>query len=342
MSPEPVHQSRRTAMGKSFVAFAIAAGLLLAYGAPGASAAQTPGPCVPLESQSWWNEGAALPFPGDMQHVHAGACFPYKQVISGNYTLDVVVKMHNEQGRYLVQVRIDDDTDQDAQRRFSAPAPNLLCSSVDCTFVVPVTVPTGQLRTGMHEWRVAAATAPQPSNSDRVAERNLATSGWQVCIRSCSGRTPANDRMEARGWYRTATPSGLQEIGYDNVTWGWQSSHDAEFPWSRTTGSYVPVSGTWQPPLWLHNGASGSDVEPVVRSRCWVDPDFHGGHAGTPVLDRSGSFQGRLSIDTTQLGNGLHRLVCAAGGSEDGFLDGVFAIPFMVDNGPLGILPPLP
>jgi hypothetical protein len=299
---------------------------------PAASqAAQTPGPCVPLESQSWWKETPLLPFPGDMQHVHVGACFPYKQVISGNYVLAVTVKMHNEQGRYLTRVRIDDATDQDSDHRYSRQL-KYYCGQADCQFVVELVVPTRSLPAGMHEWRVAASTAPRPSNSRSVPEHNLATSGWPVCIRSCSGRTPAVNRTEARGWYRTA-PNLFDHQGYVSATWGWSSSHDAEFPWDPGTGTYRPITGVWYPPIWLHSGASDSDVEPVTRSRCWVDPDFHHGITGGIALNQLGPFQGRVAVDTrVWIPNGLHKLVCAAGSSEDGFLDGVFVIPFRVAN----------
>jgi hypothetical protein len=298
-----------------------------------ARAVQTPGPCVPLESQSWWQESGPRAFPGDSQHVHVGACFPWRQVISGTYTLDVVVKMHNEQGRWLTQVRIDDATTQNpGGTRYLAPPPHFQCLEVDCAFTTSITIPTSSLRAGVHEWRVGANTAPVDSTSSSVAERNLATSGWPVCIRSCSGAAPANRNTEFRGWYRTATPSGRQVVGYNVSRFGWASSHDAEFPWAN--GAYRPVSGVWQPPIWIKNGSSEGDTEPVTRVRCWVDPDFHHGISGTPVLDAAGSFQGRLSIDTTAFSNGVHALVCAASSDEDGILDGVMRLPFEVNNPP--------
>jgi hypothetical protein len=311
-----------------------------ALASPGARAAQTPGPCVPLESQSWWQENGPPAFPGDSQHVHVGACFPHRVVISGPYTLDVAVKMHNEVGRWLTEVRIDDGTKQSSDRRFSAPTPHFQCLSTDCTFATSITVPTDSLRSGTHEWRVAANTSPVDSLAGNVPEKNLATSGWPVCIRSCSGTTPANANTQFRGWYRTATPSGLQVVGYNVVRFGWAAAHDAEFPWAA--GSYRSVSGLWQPPIQIQNGATSGDLEPITRSRCWIDPDFHHGLSGTPVLDAAGPFQGRLSIDTTTLSNGVHALVCAAGSDEDGILDGVMRLPFEVNNPPPLPLPPLP
>jgi hypothetical protein len=325
---------------KRFLLAAALAFVASAIASPSAGAVQTPGPCVPLESQSWWQETGPPAFPGDSQHVHVGACFPWRQVINGTYTLDVVVKMHNEQGRWLREVRIDDATTQNpGGTRYQAPTPHFQCLAIDCTFTTSVTVPTNSLSTGTHEWRVAASTAPVESNSGTIVEKNLATSGWPVCIRSCSGTAAANKNTEFRGWYRTATPSGLQVVGYNVSRFGWTSSHDAEFPWAN--GAYRPVSGVWQPPIWIKNGSSDGDTEPVTRSRCWVDPDFHHGHAGTQVLNAPGPFQGRLSIDTTTLSNGVHALVCAAGSDEDGVLDGVMRLPFEVSNPVLpGPLPP--
>lgn len=306
----------RTALAVSIFA------LMLSF-APSANAAG----CVPVESQSWWTpQSSPLPFPGDMQHVHAGACFPYKQVLTGSsYTLEVTAKMHNEAGRWLNYVRIDDATDQDPQKRYSVSV-HEQCQVADCTYVVPVTVPIGSLPTGMHEWRVGVSSSPVDSSATTF-NRNLATNGWQVCIRSCSGRTPANNNFEGRGWYMNEFSTSFHE-GYDVVTW---NGTDAEFPWNPATGAYRSISGVWTPPLSLHLGAHDLS-QTIDRSRCWVDPDFHHGSAGTQVLNAVGPFTGRLSIDTTQFLNGLHKLVCAVGTDEQGHLDGVQVFPFQVAN----------
>jgi hypothetical protein len=285
-----------------------------------------------LASQTWWDDGETLSG-GDTRHVHVEACFPLAPtVVSGNVTIDAIVKMHNEQGRYLTQVRIDVDSDQDAQRRYETPTGYPRCDTADCTFVVPVTVPTNTLRAGKWEFRVGASTTPQASNSSSIPNKSLATNGWQTCIRSCSGRTPANDRLTGRGWYRDA---GLRVRGYIEARFGWLSSHDAE----AAQAAYGTVSGTWCPPLRTQTGSQDGATEPVNRSFVSVDPDFHNGSPGHVYRDVPGTISERVCIDTTQLANGPHRLFWQAYTSNifTGQLWGAQVLPFTVANLPLPV-----
>jgi len=280
-----------------------------------------------LASQTWWDDGETLSG-GATRHVHAETCFPLAPtVVSGDVRLDVIVKMHNEQGRYLTQVRIDVDSDQDAQVRYSTPTGNPRCDAADCTFTVPVTVPTDSLGAGKWEWRVGAATAPLASNSDSVPNRSLATNGWQVCVRSCSGRTPANDRLAGRGWYRDDL---LIVRGYIEARFGWESGHDAE----AAQAAYGTVGGTWCPPLRTQVGSQGDGPEPVERSFVSVDPDFHHGSPGRVYRDVAGTIQERVCIDTTQLANGPHKLFWETYTSSifTGQLWGAQVLPFTVAN----------
>src|SRR5918999_4217295 len=90
----------------------------LGFAPPNASAAPDPVSCagypeprVFLESQAWWRGTPA----GDteIRHVHSGACFPYRQVLEGRVTFDVVTKMRNYEGWMLRFVRVQVASDQD-------------------------------------------------------------------------------------------------------------------------------------------------------------------------------------------------------------------------------------
>ncbi len=294
-----------------------------------------PEPRVFVESQSWWTDSDDVPPGGDMEHVHTGTCFPMDQTVSGNTTLDVVVKLHNSEGQSIKRVRVDVASNQDSQKRYETVPSGLRCDVPDCTFTVPVTVPTDQLGTGKWEWRVATEARPDPSSELRT---NLATSGWQTCVRSCAGRTPKNPRKEGRGWYRRADN---EVVGYVIGRFGWLAEHDAEYPWRR--GAFQPVAGLWQPPVSIQAGSQTGVSEPHEYSQAYIDPNFHNGSEGVKVLDQPGTFRGRLAVDTTTLPNGLHKLVlvAATGDTFAGELRGVHVIPFVVDNAPPPIIEPL-
>lgn len=86
--------------------------------------------------------------------------------------------------------------------------------------------------------------------------------------------------------------------------------------------------------------APGSGGARVTSHRAHIDPDFHTGSTGWVVKRGRGSFEGRLSIDTTQLANGLHKLVLVANARKiswrdrvaNGTSSGVQVIPFVVVN----------
>jgi len=276
-----------------------------------------------LESQGWWSDSETIA-DGDTQHAHSGACIPLSPtVVSGNLTLDVVSKLHNVQGFTLRRVKIQDATDQGGLADIAVVDPGTVCTEHDCTYVTTVTINTDALATGTHEIRVLTSIR-SPAAGNPVL---LASNGYQVCVRSCSGVTPeTTDNPEGRGWYQNEAG---QEIGYTVARY----DSLAAFP-------RQPVSGTWCPPIRIGRGYSG-DV-PQERSRVVVDPNFHAGDPGRTYLDVAGAFRGTVCIDTTQLVDGAHKLVIIAYSSATfaGQLWGVFVVPFTVANG--GSPPPPP
>ena len=83
--------------------------------------------------------------------------------------------------------------------------------------------------------------------------------------------------------------------------------------------SLIPytVSGTWTPQVRMDKGAGGIDVTTSFVS---IDPSFHAmpPYVGQVILDRSGPYKGAISIDTTKLSNGPHKLFIRAGAPCDG------------------------
>jgi hypothetical protein len=129
----------------------------------------------------------------------------------------------------------------------------------------------------------------------------------------------SRDSVAARGWY--------EGFGYTNATYG-------DFYCSAAPPT---VSGLWQPKASMAPGSGGVRV---TSYSAHVDPDFHAGSAGWVVARGRGSFEGRLSIDTTHLTNGPHKLVLVANarklsrhdGIANGTSSGVQVVPFVVAN----------
>lgn len=296
--------------------------------APDTAEAQVP--CVPVSEQSGWSDFEFTSY-GDAQHAHAEFCAPLNQVVTGVYPLDVTVKLHNTPGQVVKRVRMYPYRDGGSGTKVEVVDPRdeagnrLGCDTADCTHVVRLNVDTSKYSTGKWSWRVGVELAVNPAS---LNQRNLATGGINVCIRSCSGVTPADDRAEARGWYRDI--DGIVH-GYINSRWGWDASHDAEFPW---IGAYVPVGGTWCPPLRTLPGAQEGQPLTVEDSFVSIDPDFHHGSEGTVVLSQTGPVQQRVCVDTATLTNGVHKLFIRAHSTNgyDGETWGAFVVPFEVAN----------
>jgi len=301
---------------KRIILAALAALCVLAL--PAASLADDSGCAsgrVFLESQAWWTDSETLT-DGATEHAHSGVCFPLSPtVVSGQLTLEVVSKLHNASGQKLKRVRLQAATDQGGLKDVANVYPNLTCAATDCTFNTTLTINTDSLATGTHEIRVQTFAEKQTTGRPVL----LATTGYQLCVRSCAGVTPqATDSPEGRGWYRNA--SG-KELGYA------VARYDSLSAFPRQA-----VSGNWCPPVRFGRGYSGDT--PHERSRVVVDPNFHAGDAGRSYLDVAGAFRGNVCIDTTQLANSSHKLVLIAYSSAKfpGQLWGVFVVPFTVSN----------
>jgi hypothetical protein len=117
--------------------------------------------------------------------------------------------------------------------------------------------------------------------------------------------------VEGRGWYTGAN--------YANA--------------SIKSPPLTPVSGIWQPYVEMEKGAGGLTLTDHLAA---LDTDFHHGDRGVVVREGSGEFRGNLTIDTTGLTNGWHRLLLKANAfdSQAGSTNsGVLVIYFEVRNG---------
>jgi hypothetical protein len=151
----------------------------------------------------------------------------------------------------------------------------------------------------------------------------LSTDGWMLYV--TNGKTSIHTRYlapsmtEGRGWYGLPDTDGL---GYEVAR-------------LRSPLPTAPVAGTWRPEIETLPGAGPSS--PVTHTLATVDPSFHPmpPDRGKVQLDQAGPFRGFLSIDTTQLANGVHHLVIISSADHPdrgSTQSGVIAIPFTVDD----------
>lgn len=288
-----------------------------------------PEPRVFLESQGWWSAGRTTPG-GASVHIHVGVCFPqglaWNPDADGKVRLDFRIMLHNASNYKVARFRGGiaccdaipgggagfDDTTAETKALIASAMPN---GYVYLTKLLDV---HGAGSDGRKEARFTVDL-----RHGRTGRRSFQSSGWQSYVDNPDTTVVAHyrsrDTVTARGWY--------EGFGYTNATYG-----DV-----YCAGSPPTVAGVWTPKVKMAPGSGGARV---TSHRAHVDPDFHAGSPGWVVKRGRGSFDGRLSIDTTRLANGLHKLVLVANARKiswrdrvaNGTSSGVQVIPFVVSN----------
>jgi hypothetical protein len=288
-------------MRRLFLALAL---LTLGLAAP-ASAAPDPTTCtdyaeprVFLEAQDWWKP--TVSGTEDFGHVHLGICFPLGQPVAGTVHFDFKVQLHDNPG-LLTNVRIHllDGNGQNHQvvsvKVNQTAAQHCPATPDQCVWIIPVDLPTTVATTdGYANFRPAAIVTHPGSGGTK----QFAGAAWPLDLAN-GGRLVKNAisplRIAGSSWYQGAL------------------YNEAEFlsPLPAT------VSGMWTPLVAMHPGAGGIAVKHSFAS---IDPAFHNvpPYAGQVLLDRAGPFKGTLSIDTTQLANGPHKLFLRSDAPCDG------------------------
>jgi hypothetical protein len=264
----------------------------------------------PIEGQTWWWEPA---FGGDEEmnarHLHVGGCIPHRTTtLSGTVDFDLVVKMHNNPGTvyYLAVVFKTDSMEQSYSVN-----PGWKCPTVDCTFTRRISLPMSNFdKAGLQEIRFRA--------SDRQADLGTelrASVNTQAIIDNGKTVNPIDRQpyLRGKGWYT--------DFLYC----------EADYRTDITPMPTGPVSGTWTPVLRQVNHNAGD--APLTRHTVRVDPNIHGGHSGTFLVDAPGQREGPLAIDTTRLSNGDHKLMIHSEcETSEGINGGVLLVPFSVAN----------
>jgi hypothetical protein len=287
-----------------------------------------PEPRVFLESQGWWSAGKTMPGHASV-HVHVGLCFPqgvaWSPDADGKVRLDFRITLHNASNYRVARFRgsiacCDAIPGGGAGFDDTSPETKALIASAMPEGRVYLTK-TLDLHGARSDGRKEARFTVDLRNA-RTGRRSFQSSGWQSYVDNPDTTVAtdyrAGDSVTARGWY--------EGFGYTNSNYN-----------SYSAASPPTVSGVWTPKVKMAPGSGGARV---TSHRAHVDPDFHAGVAGWVVKRGWGSFEGRLSIDTTQLANGLHRLVLVANARKissrdrvaNGTSSGVQVLPFVVAN----------
>jgi hypothetical protein len=286
--------------------------LLLSIGAliaamlavPGpASAAPDPNTCtgypeprVFLEAQDWWMP----PGTEDFGHVHLGVCFPrVGERVAGTVHFDFVVQLHENPGT-LQYVRIhlldgNGGNHQIARVNVGESAADHCPASPDqCIWTIPVDLDTTEANTDGYLNFRGAAIVTHPGDG---GTKQFAGAAWPLYV---DNGGPTDDsisptRIAGSNWYQGANYEEAELLS----------------PLPET------VSGTWTPTVNMDAGAGGIDVASSFVS---LDPAFHAmpPDEGTVLLDQAGPYKGPVTIDTTDLSNGPHKLFIRAGAPCNG------------------------
>jgi hypothetical protein len=264
-------------------------------------------PRVSLETQDWWTRPGLL-VEGMSQHIHLATCFPVDQTLKGTVPFDIHVQLHMNPGVLtLVDLQVFGNGVSESQ---VAAKPNVTCPTAQCDLWYHIDYDTTKVPAdGALEFRFhAKVTSPDGTIG-------YTSSGWQAVLANGGGRSVQSYRkppwIEARGWY-TGTD-------YEN----------SRFTSPLPSG---PLQGSWTFNVSLAPGSGGTPVNHVLVS---VDPHFHFDPVdrGRVIFEKAGSYVGPITIDTTQLSNGVHRLFMRADSPiAAGTGSGIMAFNFTVNN----------
>ncbi len=283
---------------------------------------------VYLENQSWVSPQPAgeVPHPGDGQdgHIHVGTCYPLFQTLTGDtLSLDINFKLHNVPGdpQWLIVQAYGLNTDAIRVDKLGPWPFKDGCDVVDCQEWFHFDFPLDDVATS--GWtQIGIWYAVQLDSGIKWYNIN----NWSVFVDNGAPSDPTpleeTDRIGGDTWIQNSNGSNYSET--------WITSEF--FPWDSTTGEFVPVSGVWEPEV-----SFCCSYKPGTTGFATVDPAQHGQIPGTIVYDGPAQFDLPLSIDTTVLANGMHKLLLAScNPNVSGGLTqcGVLVVPFEVQNAP--------
>jgi hypothetical protein len=292
-----------------------------------------------LEGQSWWepqNGPASHPGTGKQGHIHIEGCVPIYQHFTGTETLgfDWTARVHNMPGelRYLVQ-KLYGEPNGTSLYKFGTDG--VRCPTADCVFQIHTDVDLSVAQySGLQALTIGAQVLNEPG-ADGERHAQMTSPYFPLYIDDNGGQPPVageldqarvmlNNRGLLGDTYYPSIPESYAQVGLAR----------ADLPYVESSLAPKPVSGTWTPRVFFEKDTAFA----------YVDPKLHASPVdlGLVVLDENisnNSFRD-LSIDTTRLENGWHRLLVgtcnldvAAGSPPDvGDHCGALVVRFQVAN----------
>jgi hypothetical protein len=319
--------------------------------APGQTQSCTgyPEPRVYLEGQSWWepqNGPASHPGTGKQGHIHVETCFPLYHHYSGSETVrfDYTVRLHNMPGQLLYMHQSLYGEDQtDTVVKFAEGG--LRCPTADCVYQITRTLDLSRAHySGLH----LVNPGPQVFNEPGLdGQRHTQMAIPYLPIYLDNGKPPPPAGSVAADWADAAERRGIMGDSYYPAS---QAGDYAQAALARKDMPYLEpglrpkvLSGVWRPRVFFEK----------TTGFAWVDPNLHGNppskgmvvHEGPGANGGANGFRD-LSVDTTRLSDGEHRLLIGTcnlnvpagemvnGQVERGDHCGTLVVRFLVDNTP--------
>lgn len=283
-----------------------------------------------VDFQSWWR-----PITGqngtDHGHIHVGACLPERETITGPFSVDIRMVLHD-----VGQVKVYSGST-------SPPYTSVVLKDDAVETTQTKLFETGWTCSGTCErWRTATID-PAVFTTDGQKEirfrffldvldgtstaRMTASGNWQFKLDRPNVTTvddhTRNAYLRGKGWY--SKPGSLSSGGYCEADFLSVPLPDA------------PVSGVWTPSVKMVWHGSVNDP-PVSSHEVRLNPDFHASPVAEGIILKQGSgeYNGPVTIDTTTLSNGRHKLflraVCNDQHNRGSAIHGILIVPFVVAN----------
>ncbi len=292
-----------------------------------------------VDAQSWWlpTEGAT-PSGTNHGHIHVGACVPERETVTGPFTLDIRMILHDpglqkvntgKTSTPYVSVVMKSSSAEKTQSKlyqtgWTCPTPGT-CTRWGKVRVDPSVFSTDGLKEA--RLRFFSDVADPAAGGTTATARMTASLNFQYTVDLSPTRTvrdvSRDPYLRGKGWY-SAPGSDLAEGGY------------CEAALMTVPVPNAPVSGTWSPAVKMVWHGDAEDP-PVTAHEVRIDPDLHANVPGLILRRAGGEYDGRISIDTTRLTNGTHRLFLRADCNDrhgrNSTTSGILIVPFEVNNG---------
>ena len=293
-------------------------------------------PRIPLESQTWWWRRLPSQTGTDFGHVHVFTCFPSQERVAGILEFDVRVILHENPSvleRLHIQGWPDADVDNSGTgceyisgNLWCADEVSLVCKTDHCVWWFKAQIDTNRFESdGLKELRIRA----KANTPDGLSMSN--STSWFINVQNGKGNEVNSSYhdgrlLASRGWYDCHGYS-VAEIHVDGAPPN-------------------PVPPSWEVRVVAEPGTTEScdHVDEVAYHLVAVDPDFHSDDPGLVLREGEGELDDTVTIDTTELSNGWHKLVLRADAdTEDSSTNSaVQVVWFNVQNGVADTVRPQP